>query len=68
MSLCYCKQCEKDVPGNMKGKPYKHKCICSDCPPVGYPTDETRCRSCPRLSLDLDGGDTETLDSFMGRS
>lgn len=21
---------------------------CSDCPPVGYPTDETRCLPCPR--------------------
>lgn len=22
--------------------------LCEDCPPVGYPTDETRCVSCPR--------------------
>lgn len=22
--------------------------LCSDCPPVGYPTDETRCAPCPR--------------------
>lgn len=22
--------------------------LCSDCPPVGYPTDETRCALCPR--------------------
>lgn len=22
--------------------------LCSDCPPVGYPTDETRCGPCPR--------------------
>lgn len=22
--------------------------LCSDCPPVGYPTDETRCTPCPR--------------------
>jgi hypothetical protein len=21
--------------------------LCSDCPPAGYPTDETRCRTCP---------------------
>ena len=21
---------------------------CSDCPPVGYPTDDTRCAVCPR--------------------
>lgn len=25
--------------------------LCSDCPPVGYPTDETRCAPCPRQSL-----------------
>lgn len=22
--------------------------LCSDCPPVGYPTDSTRCDKCPR--------------------
>ena len=22
--------------------------MCSDCPPVGYPTDKTRCTPCPR--------------------
>jgi len=22
--------------------------LCADCPPVGYPTDKTRCRPCPR--------------------
>lgn len=22
--------------------------LCSDCPPVGYPTDRTRCAPCPR--------------------
>jgi hypothetical protein len=21
---------------------------CSDCPPIGYPTDKTRCYHCPR--------------------
>lgn len=24
--------------------------LCDDCPPVGYPTDETRCTECPRRS------------------
>jgi hypothetical protein len=24
------------------------KTLCSDCPPFGYPTDETRCQACPR--------------------
>ena len=22
--------------------------LCEGCPPVGYPTDETRCAECPR--------------------
>lgn len=22
--------------------------LCEDCPPVGYPTDKTRCLECPR--------------------
>lgn len=22
--------------------------LCDDCPPVGYPTDKTRCLPCPR--------------------
>lgn len=22
--------------------------LCSDCPPWGYPTEKTRCRTCPR--------------------
>ena len=22
--------------------------LCEDCPPVGYPTDKTRCSPCPR--------------------
>ncbi len=25
--------------------------LCSDCPPKGYPTDETRCIPCPRRGL-----------------
>lgn len=24
--------------------------LCEDCPPVGYPTDKTRCVDCPRNS------------------
>ena len=26
--------------------------LCEDCPPVGYPTDETRCNPCPRRTSD----------------
>lgn len=25
--------------------------LCSDCPPVGYPTDKTRCGMCPRRAI-----------------
>jgi len=27
---------------------YRWADLCSDCPPVGYPTDRTRCSDCPR--------------------
>jgi hypothetical protein len=26
--------------------------LCSDCPPIGYPTDKTRCDECPRREPD----------------
>lgn len=26
--------------------------LCSDCPPVSHPTDETRCAPCPRRTSD----------------
>lgn len=26
--------------------------LCEDCPPVGYPTDKTRCLPCPRRMTD----------------
>ncbi|MBX3490843.1 hypothetical protein [Parvibaculum sp.] len=32
------------------GSDSKDAPLCSDCPPVGYPTDETRCGECPRRS------------------
>lgn len=25
--------------------------LCSDCPPIGYPTAKTRCDSCPRNGI-----------------
>lgn len=32
------------------GKAVKDPTLCSDCPPLGYPTDVTRCDGCPRLT------------------
>ncbi len=26
--------------------------VCGDCPPVGYPTDRTRCTPCPRRTAE----------------
>jgi len=26
------------------------KARCDDCPPIGYPTEKTRCAECPRLN------------------
>lgn len=34
----------------------KPQALCSDCPPPGYPTDETRCDSCPRRTIDTGDG------------
>lgn len=31
MTLAHCDNCGRDVPGNMKGRPYKH----GKCPPAG---------------------------------
>jgi hypothetical protein len=28
--------------------------LCLGCPPIGYPTDKTRCTPCPRRTPDLD--------------
>ena len=28
--------------------------VCSDCPPAGYPTDETRCAACPKKTREAD--------------
>jgi hypothetical protein len=33
--------------------------FCSDCPPTGYPTDETRCEFCPRRGSNREGEKTE---------
>jgi hypothetical protein len=31
---------------------------CSDCPPFGYPTETTRCDSCPRRNVQVHVGDS----------
>lgn len=36
--------------------------LCSDCPPVGYPTDETRCNPCPRRSPETEHVEPEGED------
>ncbi len=47
--------------------------LCSDCPPAGYPTNKTRCHSCPRsednecpmCSDELDAGECYTCGYDM---
>ena len=44
--------------------------LCSDCPPVGYPTEATRCKPCPRRAVPTEslGRDAEPaggLDAAM---
>jgi hypothetical protein len=33
--------------------------LCEDCPPVGYPTESTRCRPCPRRASTSTSTQTE---------
>lgn len=43
-----------EPPEARRGTPYysPEPSLCEDCPPVGYPTDKTRCTPCPRRSAD----------------
>lgn len=45
MSLAHCDICGKDTPGNMKGKPYRHKCTPSGAPASELPGTFVRCMS-----------------------
>lgn len=36
---------------------------CTDCPPAGYPTDKTRCDSCPRRQDESEYEDEGYLNS-----
>lgn len=38
--------------------------LCDDCPPVGYPTDKTRCLPCPRRVNESEGG-TEFIKGYF---
>ncbi len=44
--------------------------LCSGCPPVGYPTDKTRCKPCPRrtalLAAPVDQG--STMEDIFGKA
>lgn len=39
--------CEHDVRKPKQARVVS-RVACEDCPPVGYPTDDTRCLPCPR--------------------
>ena len=45
-------RCPRGIIGCDCGAAYCRKyaavTLCEDCPPVGYPTDDTRCLPCPR--------------------
>lgn len=40
------------VPDEEYQKAMQEPQLCEDCPPVGYPTDKTRCLPCPRRSAE----------------
>lgn len=54
----YCPWCGKGLTGskaagnetNSPPEEIDPDRLCEDCPPVGYPTNKTRCLSCPRLT------------------
>lgn len=39
--------------------------LCSDCPPVGYITDKTRCALCPRRRVTHLHSDTDNFEEVM---
>lgn len=45
-----------EKPVNMDGVPMGDPHPCDDCPPIGYPTDETRCTECPRAATETGDG------------
>jgi hypothetical protein len=49
------------TPYPPKDPPMSRDTLCSDCPPVGYPTDDTRCAPCPRRQPVEGGGVREAL-------
>lgn len=58
MELCsdHFHEAVMDVNGVMKVASLetiqKEEKLCEDCPPADYPTDKTRCESCPRRRID----------------
>lgn len=45
---CWCnldQECHADTLLDLANK---NETLCEGCPPIGYPTDETRCAPCPR--------------------
>lgn len=59
MKYIYCEECGQPMlpsGAEKKENEFDHASgcpqdgICSDCPPVGYPTDKTRCADCPRAA------------------
>jgi hypothetical protein len=39
---------EEQANAEAAARERKTAALCGDCPPVGYPTDKTRCAVCPR--------------------
>jgi hypothetical protein len=42
--------------------------LCSDCPPIGYPTNSTRCTGCPRRDIRLNSPDADATLSLQERA
>jgi hypothetical protein len=61
-----CDEVAKAIRGLAAQPPAAQVETCSDCPPVGYPTDKTRCDPCPRRSSA--GNAREDSTCYVSRS
>src|SRR5437868_2524520 len=64
-----CMSCGAERPHG--GGALEIETTCEDCPPVGYPTDETRCSECPRLgeramTIDVINPESAILQQLQG--
>ena len=56
-SYKWCDDCDKLQMHTLEGGCICSNDMCEDCPPVGYPTEKTRCLECPRQPASMEQKD-----------